>query len=46
MEDVGVLIEDKRNRKDPEPYWCAEIQAPNLRTFCERLLAYIDDTIG
>jgi len=46
MDEVGILVEDKKNRRDPEPYWCAEIQAPKLRTFCERLLAYIDDTIG
>jgi hypothetical protein len=46
MEEVGILIEDKKDRKDSEPYWCAEIQAPHLRTFCERLLAYIEDTIG
>lgn len=45
IEEVGLLVEDKYERKDPEPYWCAEIDAPDLRIFCLRFLDLIDDTI-
>jgi hypothetical protein len=45
MDEVGIIVEDKKPR-DLEPYWAAEIRAPELRTFCERLLAFIDETIG
>jgi hypothetical protein len=45
MEDVRLLVEDRKSGSG-EPYWRAEIGAPDLKTFCERFLLYIDDTIG
>ena len=33
IEDVVIMVEDKKNRNDPEPYWCANIGAKDLRTF-------------
>lgn len=46
MDEVGLLVEDKRNRKDPAPYWIAEIGARQLKVFCGRFLDFIDNTIG
>lgn len=45
MHEVRLLVEDKKHGHG-EPHWCAEIAAPDLKTFCERFLTYIDDTIG
>jgi len=46
MQDVSLLVEDKRKREDPAPYWCAEISAMNLKGFCERFLDLIRERTG
>jgi hypothetical protein len=46
IEEVAIVVEDKKNKKDPEPYWVAQIEAKDLRAFCFRFLEFIDDTIG
>ncbi len=45
-EEVSLLVEDKYNRDDPKPYFCAEITATDLKDFCLRFLNLIDSTIG
>lgn len=46
VEEVAIIVEDKKRREDPEPYWCARIEAQDLRTFCLRFLDFIEETIG
>lgn len=46
VEEVAIIVEDKERREDPEPYWCARIEAQDLRTFCLRFLDFIEETIG
>jgi hypothetical protein len=46
IENVSLLVEDKRRREDSEPYWRAEIKAEHLRSFCDRFFTLIDETIG
>lgn len=45
LEEVEIIVEDKEKREDLEPYWCAQIEATGLRTFCLRFLDFIEDTI-
>jgi hypothetical protein len=45
-DDVDVFIEDRKGRGDAEAYWCAQINATDLRRFCMRFLDFIDDAIG
>jgi hypothetical protein len=45
IENVALIVEDKKPN-DPEPYWCANIEAKDLHTFCLRFLDLIDDATG
>jgi hypothetical protein len=45
MDEKGIRVEDQRPH-ELEPYWSAEIQAPDLKGFCDRFLDYIEQTIG
>ncbi len=46
VEEVAIIVEDKKRPTDPEPYWSARIEAKDLRSFCLRFLNFIDETIG
>ncbi len=46
IEDVAIIVEDKKRPEDAEPYWRAQISAHDLRTFCLHFLDFIDNTIG
>ncbi len=46
IDDVAIIVEDKKGREDAEPYWRAQIGAHDLRTFCLHFLDFIDNTIG
>ena len=46
IEEVAILIEDKKRREDPVPYWRARIDAKDLRGFCHCFLDFIEDTVG
>jgi hypothetical protein len=43
--EVAVTVADNYP-KDSEPYWRAEIEVVQLRTFCFRLLDFIEHTTG
>ena len=45
LEDVAIIVEDKK-KNDPEPYWRAQIDGRDLRSFCFYLLDFIDGTVG
>jgi hypothetical protein len=45
MDEVMFIVKDRKKRSS-QPYWCAEIWAPELRTFCEHYLLYIEDAVG
>ncbi len=46
IEEVAIIVEDKKHQKDPAPYWCARIDAKDLRSFCWHFLDFIENTIG
>lgn len=46
LEEVAILVEDKKRREDSTPYWCAKIDGHDLRGFCLHFLDFIDDTVG
>jgi len=45
LEEVGIMVEDKKKREDPTPYWCAQIGGRDLRGFCVHFLDFIDYTV-
>lgn len=46
LQEVGIIVEDKKHRTDPQPNWRAEIDGENLRSFCVRFIDFIEDTVG
>lgn len=46
IEEVAIIVEDKKRREDPAPYWCARIDAKDLRSFCHHFLDFIENTVG
>jgi hypothetical protein len=46
IEEVAIIVEDKKRRHDPEPYWRATIEARDLHAFCLRFLDFIEENTG
>jgi HEPN pEK499 p136 len=44
-ENVMIEFSDSKS-KHTDPYWSAQISAKDLRTFCLKFIALLDDTIG
>jgi len=46
LEEVTIIVEDKKRREHAQPYWCARIDGVALRSFCLHFLDFIDNTVG
>lgn len=46
MDDVGIFVEDRKNKNDTQPYWSAQMNARDLKRFCFRFLDFIEDRLG
>lgn len=44
LQEVAIIVEDKKQSNDPQPCWRAEIDGEHLRGFCLRLIEFIDST--
>jgi hypothetical protein len=45
LADVAILVEDQWPR-GLEPYWCAEIDGNDLRSFCCHFIDFVESTVG
>ncbi len=46
LSEVAIIVEDKRHRDDPAPYWRAQIGGKELRSFCYHFVDFVDAIIG
>jgi hypothetical protein len=46
LDEVAIVVEDKRNKNDPSPYWRAQINGKDLRSFCFHFLDFIESSAG
>lgn len=46
LEEVAIIVEDKKHREDPEAYWRAQIDGKDLRSFCLHFVDFVENTIG